>query len=180
MKPRSRMTLEQVAVALVPICGVVDWREARGFSNHFVSSGGHVWSCRSQRLVIGSKVGGGYRRIQRKTCPSETIHRIVCRTFHGDPIAPRNHVRHLDGNLNNNHADNLAWGTRRENEDDKERHGTVLRGDRCPASKLTSEQVAEMRRLYAAGGVSHSILGRRFGVSAATAHRAVIGETWRV
>ena len=54
------------------------------------------------------------------------LHRLVCRTFHGEPPVYRDKeavVRHLDGDPANNHADNLRWGTQKENEEDKKRYG---------------------------------------------------------
>lgn len=55
-------------------------------------------------------------------------------------------VAHNDGIRVNNRADNLRYATRLENEADKEIHGTVLRGEQCPASRLTESQVREIRR----------------------------------
>jgi hypothetical protein len=177
-KPRNRLDLAGAAALVAPICGDVEWREAVDFSNHYVSSGGHVWSCRSQKLVVGCIAGAGYRQIRRKAVPSEYVHRIVCRTFHGRPTPPRDHVRHLDGDPTNNRADNLAWGSRAENQADKERHGRVLRGDRCPASTLTRVQVEELRAIHARGEASYTQLAQRYGVSSTTIGRAVTGETW--
>lgn len=37
------------------------------------------------------------------------LDRLVCWTFHGPPPAWSEAVAHLDGNLNNNRKDNLAW-----------------------------------------------------------------------
>jgi hypothetical protein len=49
------------------------------------------------------------------------LHRLVCTAFHGAPPKDKPVVRHLDGDPTNNHADNLRWGTRSENEFDKGR-----------------------------------------------------------
>lgn len=49
-------------------------------------------------------------------------HRLICRAFHGEPpryVIGKTYVRHLDSNPANNHADNLRWGSRSENEQDK-------------------------------------------------------------
>jgi hypothetical protein len=54
-------------------------------------------------------------------------------------------VRHLDGDPSNNRLDNLAWGTKAENQADKVRHGTILRGTANPASKLTEADVLAIR-----------------------------------
>lgn len=39
-------------------------------------------------------------------------------------------VRHLDGDKMNSSTENLAWGTAKENADDRERHGRTSRGDK--------------------------------------------------
>lgn len=56
------------------------------------------------------------------------VHKLVAQQFHGPQPAPGYEVRHLDGDKLNPHADNLAWGTRKQNADDRERHGRTSRG----------------------------------------------------
>lgn len=46
-------------------------------------------------------------------------------------------------------------------------------------AKLTDEQVLEIRRLYAAGGVSMKALGERFGCSTSTIHSIVNRRRWQ-
>ena len=46
-------------------------------------------------------------------------------------------------------------------------------------SKLTDEQVAEIRRRYAAGGVSYRELGEQYGVHLASIAKIVLGRTYR-
>jgi hypothetical protein len=53
------------------------------------------------------------------------------------------------------------------------------RGERCGGSKLTDEQVLEMRRLYKLGDYSYSKLGKQFGVSAANTFNIIKGKYWR-
>lgn len=75
---------------------------------------------RPLRPWVGNKYGHlrvtlGGRRIW--------VHRAVAMAFHGMPVSVAE-VRHLDGNPANNVPENLAWGTRSENNYDKRRHGT--------------------------------------------------------
>jgi hypothetical protein len=49
-------------------------------------------------------------------------------------------VRHLDGDTMNCRAGNLAYGTHKENQEDKVRHGTSSYGEKNPRAKLTAEQ----------------------------------------
>lgn len=103
-------------------------------------------------------------------------HRIVLEIFHG-PCPPGHEARHLDGDRTNNAADNLAWGTPVENARDKERHGTVSKGERNGMAKLTEDEVREMRRLRTAGASLTNLIAR-FGVTRMTCWRATAGRTW--
>lgn len=56
------------------------------------------------------------------------VHRLVA--IHHLPPRPsmKHEIRHLDGDKLNNHVSNLAWGTRKENAADREKHGRTSRG----------------------------------------------------
>lgn len=101
------------------------------------------------------------------------IHRMVLRTFVGEPPTPRHQGAHRDGDQIRNVLDNLVWATRAENAAHKLLHGTA----HVPRA-LTAEQVIEMRRRYREEDVSYRSLGAAFGVSAATAHGIVTGRYW--
>ena len=45
----------------------------------------------------------------------ETIHRIVCFAFHGEPDTAQHIVDHIDTNRQNNRPENLRWLTKLEN-----------------------------------------------------------------
>lgn len=103
-------------------------------------------------------------------------HRLICTVFHGS-CPDGMECRHLDGDKKNNSAKNLAWGTKPENNRDKEAHGTAPKGEANPQAKLTYSLVLEMRSRRN-DGVSYSALGKEFGVSTMTAFRAVTGRAW--
>lgn len=46
---------------------------------------------------------------------SKKIHRLVCEAFHGPSPFPKAVVIHLDEDALNNAAENLRWGTQKEN-----------------------------------------------------------------
>ena len=56
------------------------------------------------------------------------VHVLVARQYLPARPSPKHEVRHLNGNKENACADNLAWGTQKENADDRERHGRTSRG----------------------------------------------------
>ncbi|MET8378015.1 NUMOD4 motif-containing HNH endonuclease [Streptomyces microflavus] len=74
------------------------------------------------------------------------IHQLVLEAFVG-PRPAGNVGRHLDGNLTNNVAGNLAWGTHSENMADCLKHGThpEARKTHCPAGHEYSPENTVVR-----------------------------------
>ena len=98
-----------------------------------VFSVGTNWRGYGRRELVQDLNDGGYPSVrivvngQRKRY---AVHKLVAHTHLGPQPAPDYEVRHLDGNKMNNHISNLAWGTKKENADDRERHGRTSRGER--------------------------------------------------
>jgi hypothetical protein len=105
------------------------------------------------------------------------VHTAVCIAFHG-PRPDGLIVRHLDGNLLNNQAHNLRWGTQEENEADKILHGTAPRGENHGAVKLTEKQVKEIRSAPDRWGINQE-LASRYGVARSTISNIRTGRNWR-
>jgi predicted XRE-type DNA-binding protein len=105
------------------------------------------------------------------------VHRLVCEAFHG-PCPDGMHCRHLDGSRANNTPSNLCWGTKAENEADKLRHGTLLKGEDVGGSILTTEIVIEARERAARGEVPQD-LAAEYGVNAHTLTDAIMGRRWK-
>lgn len=104
-------------------------------------------------LRPGLVMPGGYRQVALQRDGVTTpryVHDLVLEAFVGP--APAGHeCRHLDGDSENNRLDNLAWGTRLENAQDKMRHGTVRRGETHGSTKLPDSVVVEIRRRLSLG-----------------------------
>lgn len=75
--------------------------------------------------------------------------------------------------------EHLYLGNTQSNMDDREVHGHTVRGTASPNSRLTDDQVAEIRRRYAAGGVSQQKLADEYGVNQTTVSRVVSEKTYR-
>lgn len=127
---------------------------------YMVSSDGVVWSFRnwrgqSQRALTMYPDRSGYLRVKlmRPNGPTlhRQVHRLVCEAFHGSRSNRMHQVRHLDGNKLNNHADNLAWGTAKENAEDRDRHGTTARNERNGAAEMSDATVIAARHLISEG-----------------------------
>lgn len=158
------------------------WRPVPGASRYLVSDSGEVVSFVKRHPRKLSPIrAGSYRAVQLVhddgRFAKRYLHHLVLEAFRGE--APEGmEARHLDGDRFHNAAENLLWGTRKENHADKKRHGTTAAGERNPQAKLTREKVAEMRQMYRAGGWTYKRLAQAFGVSTMTALRAVKGESW--
>lgn len=60
------------------------------------------------------------------------------------------------------------------------RHPELYRGENHGFARLTIEQVREIRRVYAAGGITAKILGKQYGVSISAIYSVVKRETWKL
>lgn len=111
---------------------------------------------------------GGRRKI--------AAHILVCEAFHGSRPTNRHCVRHLDGNPGHNCSHNLAWGTYRENENDKRSHGTWE--SRFGGAKLSPAQ-REAAFEMASRGTPQRLIAERLCVSRPTISRLLSGSTWK-
>lgn len=105
-------------------------------------------------------------------------HRLVCEITHGGAPTSTHEAAHECGNghlgcVNPNH---LSWKTRKQNQEDRVKHGTSNRGERSYRSKLTIEQVREIRSLC--GVKKNSELAIVFGVSSKTISKIHCRKVW--
>ena len=103
------------------------------------------------------------------------VNRIICTLFHGPPPTSSHQARHLNGTITDNRAINLAWGTQRQNESDKDRYGTRHRGECMSNSKLTESIVKEIR----ASLDSTRTLAKKYGVSQPAVYKVRKRKTWK-
>lgn len=127
--------------------GCLEWNGARSSAGY-----GRVWS------------GGG-----RNTGKVLYVHRLVCEVVHGEPPFDDAFALHSCDNppcVNPNH---LSWGSASQNRQDAHDRGRVskeqyLRGEAHPQSKLTNDQVKEIRQRRADGALLRE-LAADYGVS---------------
>ncbi len=92
------------------------------------------------------------------------VHRFVIETFRG-PCPKGMECCHNDGNPANNRLDNLRWDTRKNNHADKAKHGTLAKGENCPATRYSDEFVAAVREVYDTGQYTQREISAMFGCS---------------
>lgn len=174
-----------------------EWRDVVGYEGLYeVSSRGRVRSV-ARTIVVTNELCGTHTRhlrsIIRKlrdnkdgykivglwnpSMVTRPVHGLVAEAFIG-PRPEGMQIRHLNGVKDDNQVSNLRWGTGVENTQDKRDHGTMRIGEKHARSKLTDEQVVDIRKAYAAGrGLSD--LGRQYGYSPAGIQAIVRREVWK-
>lgn len=101
----------------------------------------------------------------------ELVHRLVLTVFDRPPREGEQGC-HRNGDPTNNALPNIRWGSQSHNWNDRKRHG-IYRS----YSKLTHEQVAEIRRRAGLKNSAASI-GRHFGVSDTQIRNIIRGDQW--
>jgi hypothetical protein len=105
------------------------------------------------------------------------VNRAVCAAFHGMPPSDKHEAAHLDGKVQNNRPENLAWKTLIENAADKVRHGTAPIGTRNACARLNEASVVDILARYAAGEKSHR-LAVEYQVTPSNINTVIRGKTW--
>lgn len=128
------------------------------------------------KTLLASERRGGYRYVHLsvdKQAYVVAVHKMVLLAFVGE--SPSGYEAcHNDGNPKNNEASNLRWDTHANNNRDKAKHGTYLRGERHPLVKLTLDNVIEIRRSSLPGVA----LSKKFNVRPCTISAIRTGRTW--
>ena len=136
----------------------------------------------SGRLMAQSKDKDGYLILglySNRKGKTFKVHRLVAKAFVDNPYnLPE--VNHIDEDKTNNHADNLEWCSTAYNLTYGHRLDCV-RGENAPKSKLTPDQIKEIRRTYIKGDpeFGQSALGKKYGVSHPAIACIVKNKTWK-
>lgn len=160
------------------------WRPVPGFEHgYLVSNHGRIWSVARNRAMSPQEDHDGYWYV--KLCRADGqhrrfIHNLVAKEFLG-PCPRGKVVNHKDGVKANNRADNFEYVTRLYNTRHAAKLGLLMKGARNNRTKLTEEQVREVKRTY----IPHSkefgarAQAARLGVSPGTIKGIMSGRVWR-
>jgi hypothetical protein len=136
----------------------------------------HLWT---GPVNTGPPGTGGYGWIGLGDGTSTTVHRVAWNLHYGrwpDPCAlHRCDVRRCV------RWEHLFEGTRADNNADMTEKGrnANMKGERNPAHKVTADEVREIRRRYAAGGVTQQELGNEFGLTQGIISHMIVRRTWK-
>lgn len=171
----------------------VEYRYGTGkHEGYRVGNDGSIWSRRTKRR--DAEYDGKWGRLKAEPLKKRghlllflcykgkprpyLVHRLVLEAFVG-PCPKGMEACHNDGNPRNNCLENLRWDTPQNNNADKHRHGTALLGELNHQSKLTRDEVIEIRCRFAKGGIQKRELAKEYGVHETTIREIIKREIWK-
>lgn len=178
------LPLVDIPESAVSCCDVAGWQ-----GKYAIGCDGTIWSSYRPKHGFGAvwskrrpstNVVSGHLSVQLKdgdATASFYIHHLVLEAFVAAYPGPPFECRHLDGVPANNWWWNLAWGTRKENVDDRQLHGTKMQCDAHPSSILTSGKVIYARNEYNCGRSCEDI-ANELGLDRGTLDSALFGRSW--
>lgn len=159
------------------------WKPCLISPNYEISNIGRIKNLKSQR-ILKPNIDKGYYIIdivtQTKGNISKTItvHRLVMQAFKQDSYFDGAHINHINGIKTDNRPENLEWCTIQENNKHAHDIGLITSiGENNTSSKLTEQQVLEIRRLYPEVK-SYVKMAKQFGVSDNAIKKVVLRKSW--
>ena len=159
------------------------WKPCVGWEKYEVSNLGRVRSVRTGRPFYAKPDRKGYIRVTfrdhgRRESPA--VHHLVLDAF----VGPRPHgyvTNHKNCDKSDNRIENLEWVRQVDNVRHAIEHGHFSftgKGEAHPNSKVTADDVREIRRLFATGDYSKAALGRQFGITDVMVGNIVRRTSW--
>ena len=171
---------------MAAIHSTVTYRPIKGFSDYRVGSDGTVWSKKRGEWKIlkqSIKKGENYRRVnlsQKGKITKASVHCLICIAFNGSKPFRSAQCRHIDGDPSNNVPHNLAWGTAKQNAEDRTSHGRTHKpkGEMSPMHKITEKLATEMLKRIYAGEIRQAAACKEYHLSPAQVSRICNGQRW--
>lgn len=108
---------------------------------------------------------------------SRYVHISMCEYRHGPRPTPDHEAGHDCGRGHKGcvNPDHMRWKTKSENQKDRLKHGTDLRGEKSPRAKITAAQAREIRLRK---DVPDPILAKEYGIARSTVTGIQNGKGW--
>lgn len=146
--------------------------EPRAFADRLglVGVGCVIWPFAKNNMGYGQINAGKGRKV--------LVTRYVCERANGPSPSKTHQAAHSCGNGHKGCVSpwHLSWKSPKENQADQITHGTKPRGEIVKTSKLTPDDVRQIRQEVQCK--SQRIVAKRFGVSQRAVSKIVRGESW--
>lgn len=129
--------------------------------------------CKNQQGYLGVTIS-----LSKKHKILIKVHRAVAFMFVDNPNN-KEQVNHIDGNKTNNKSNNLEWVTCQENLIHAVKHGLKTSGEKCKWSKLSNEDVKQIRLFVKNHIYTMKELSKIFNVSYSTIRDVISYRTYK-
>lgn len=164
-----------------------EWRDIEGYPKYQVSNIGNIKSFqinKSGRLRKLKTDKDGYKAVEltgyNKKVKFFRVHRLVGFAFIPNPHnLPK--MNHKNGIKDDNRVSNLEWCD--DSYNNHYRHvlnPDLLKGEGCPTSKLTNEQVIEINNLAVEGNLTYRKIAEKYGVCKGTIDQIMRRKQWTI
>lgn len=160
---------------------MIEVRDIPGYPGYKATSDGRIIGKRGKEMTPSPYPGTGYVGVTVHVNGRQgrlAVHRAVCLAFHGLPEEGQE-VAHKNGIRTDNRAENVRWMSRSENAQERVQHGTQVKGEDHPLSKLNEKAVRKIRALYDTGEYRMIDLAEKFGISTSKVCQVVNRQSWK-
>jgi hypothetical protein len=159
------------------------WRDCHLTDKYSISNLGRVRNNDSGKFVKAS-LDSGYYTVHLALKPKRRklrVHRLLMFAFNPDSWFEDAVVNHMDCNKSNNDLKNLEWCTVKENNTHAHKNNLITHavGIDSKSSRLTDNQVLEIRKIYNNNNISQKKLSKLFGVGQRTICEVVNNRRWK-
>ena len=155
------------------------WKKFKN-TNYSVNENGQIYSEFTGKMLKPFPNNNGYLMVDLfhdAVKQRVAVHRIVAITFIPNPDE-KPFVNHIDGNKQNNSADNLEWVTESENSIHALETGLSPKGSEKTLAKLTEVDVLEIQAAFERGEKDF-VLARKYKVTSGVISSIRLGKTWK-
>lgn len=156
----------------MPVVGYEDLYE--------VSNLGHVKNIRMDKVLSSSLRDTGYN-VVTLTKNGKKVTKMVSNLVTGAFLGPKpegDQVSHFNGDSTDDRLFNLRYESPRFNNLRKIEHNTIRNGSDINTSKLSEQQVIDIRNLYEDGGITQRQLAKKYKVKQSSIWSIVNRRSW--
>lgn len=145
-------------------------------TEYLVTEDGQIYNERIGRFINQATGHWGYMKVHINR-RQFSVHRIVAEVYL-EKKEGHNIVNHIDNNPKNNNVSNLEWSNPKLNYTHSQNQKRNTIGEKVGISKLTEQDVLDIRELVASNKYSKVELAQIYKVHRRTIEAACLGRTW--